>query len=40
MPIAGTTLTSLRRLIQGTNGVVVSSHPSAAVIGLNILHQC
>jgi gamma-glutamyltranspeptidase / glutathione hydrolase len=39
MPIAGTTLTSLRPLIQGTNGVVVSSHPSAAMIGLNILRQ-
>jgi gamma-glutamyltranspeptidase/glutathione hydrolase len=39
MPIAGTTLTSLRPLIQGTNGVVVSSHPSAAMIGLDILRQ-
>ena len=39
MPVAGTTLTSLRPLIQGTNGVVVSSHPSAAMIGLDILRQ-
>jgi gamma-glutamyltranspeptidase/glutathione hydrolase len=39
MPIAGTTLTSLRPLIQGTSGVVVSSHPSAAMIGLDILRQ-
>jgi gamma-glutamyltranspeptidase / glutathione hydrolase len=39
MPIAGTTLTSLRPLIQGTHGVVVSSHPSAAMIGLDILRQ-
>src|ERR687892_1489564 len=39
MPIAGTTLTSLRPLIQGTHGVVVSSHPSAAMIGLGILRQ-
>jgi hypothetical protein len=31
MPIAGTTLTSLRPLIQGTSGVVVSSHPCAVV---------
>jgi gamma-glutamyltranspeptidase/glutathione hydrolase len=39
MSVAGTTLTSLRPLIQGTNGVVVSSHPSAAMIGLDILRQ-
>lgn len=39
MPAAGTTLTSLRPLIQGTHGVVVSSHPSAAMIGLDILRQ-
>ena len=39
MPVAGTTLTSLRPLIQGTNGVVVSSHPSAAMIGLDILQR-
>src|SRR5688572_2060425 len=39
MPVAGTTLTSLRPLIQGTNGVVVSSHPSAAMIGLDILRR-
>jgi gamma-glutamyltranspeptidase / glutathione hydrolase len=39
MAIAGTTLTSLRPLIQGTSGVVVASHPSAAMIGLDILRQ-
>jgi gamma-glutamyltranspeptidase/glutathione hydrolase len=39
MPITGTTLTSYRPLIQGTNGVVVSSHPSAAMIGLDILRR-
>lgn len=39
MPVLGTTLTSLRPLIQGTHGVVVASHPSAAMIGLDILRQ-
>lgn len=39
MPVTGTTLTSYRPLIQGTNGVVVSSHPSAAMIGLDILRR-
>lgn len=39
MPVTGTTLTSLRPLIQGTNGVVVSSHPSAAMIGLDVLRR-
>jgi gamma-glutamyltranspeptidase/glutathione hydrolase len=39
MPVAGTTLTSLRPLIQGTNGLVVSSHPSAAMIGLDVLRR-
>lgn len=39
MPIAGTTLSSLRPLIQSTHGAVVSSHPSAAMIGLDILRQ-
>src|SRR5919108_2784764 len=39
MPVAGTTLSSLRPLIQGTNGVVVASHPTAAMIGLDILRQ-
>ena len=39
MPVPGTTLSSLRPLIQGTNGVVVSSHPSASMIGLDILQR-
>jgi gamma-glutamyltranspeptidase / glutathione hydrolase len=39
MPVAGTTLSSLRPLIQGTKGVVVASHPSAAMIGLDMLRQ-
>lgn len=39
MPVAGTTLTSLRPLIQGTNGAVVASHPAAAMIGLDVLRQ-
>ena len=39
MPVAGTTLSSLRPLIQGTNGVVVASHPSAAMIGLDVLRR-
>jgi gamma-glutamyltranspeptidase/glutathione hydrolase len=39
MPISGTTLSSYRPLIQGRNGAVVSSHPSAAMIGLDILRR-
>ena len=39
MPVAGTTLTSLRPLIQGINGVVVASHPSAAMAGLDTLRR-
>ena len=39
MPVPGTTLKSYRPLIQGTNGVVVSSHPSASNAGLDILRQ-
>ena len=39
MPVPGTTLTSYRPLIQGTNGVVVSSHPSASMAGLDILQR-
>jgi gamma-glutamyltranspeptidase / glutathione hydrolase len=39
VPVPGTTLTSLRPLIQGTNGVVVSSHPAAAMAGLDILRR-
>jgi gamma-glutamyltranspeptidase/glutathione hydrolase len=39
MPVPGTTLTSLRPLIQGRNGVVVASHPDAAMAGLEILKR-
>ncbi len=39
MPVPGTTLTSLRPLIQGANGIVVSSHPSASMIGMDILQR-
>jgi gamma-glutamyltranspeptidase / glutathione hydrolase len=39
VPVPGTTLTSYRPLIQGTNGIVVSSHPSASMIGLDILQR-
>ncbi|MBI3326091.1 MAG: gamma-glutamyltransferase family protein [Nitrospinae bacterium] len=39
MPVTGTTLTSLRPLIQGTTGAVVSSHPAAAMIGLDVLRR-
>ena len=39
MPVPGTTLRSYRPLIQGTNGVVVSSHPSASMAGLDILRR-
>ncbi|MCZ6873899.1 MAG: gamma-glutamyltransferase family protein [bacterium] len=39
MPVAGTSLSSLRPLIQSTHGLVVASHPSAAMIGLDILKQ-
>ncbi len=39
MPVPGTTLQSYRPLIQGTNGVVVSSHPSASMAGLDILRR-
>jgi gamma-glutamyltranspeptidase/glutathione hydrolase len=39
VPVPGTTLTSLRPLIQGINGVVVSSHPAAAMAGLDILRR-
>ena len=39
MPVTGTTLTSFRPLIQGTSGVVVSSHPSSAMAGLDILQR-
>ena len=39
MPINGTTLTSYRPLIQGTNGVIVSSHPAAAMAGLEMLKR-
>ena len=39
MPVQGTTLTSLRPLMQGTNGMVVASHPSAAMAGLDVLRN-
>ena len=39
MPVAGTTLISFRPLIQGTNGIVVASHPSAAMAGLDVLKR-
>ena len=39
MPVPGTTLRSFRPMIQGTNGVVVSSHPSASMAGLDILRR-
>ena len=39
MPVTGTTLTSYRPLTQGTNGVVVASHPSAAMAGLDVLKR-
>ena len=39
VPVPGTTLTSLRPLIQGTNGVAVFSHPAAAMAGLDILRR-
>ena len=39
MPVKGTTLTSLRPLMQGTNGMVVASHASAAMAGLDVLRK-
>ena len=39
MPVPGTTLSSFRPLIQGVNGVVVSSHPSASMAGLEVLKR-
>ena len=39
MPVPGTTLTSLRPLMQGTNGMVVASHPAAAMAGLDVLRK-
>ncbi|MCE2404797.1 MAG: gamma-glutamyltransferase family protein [Dehalococcoidia bacterium] len=39
MPVPGTTLTSYRPLMQGANGMVVASHPSAAMAGLDILRR-
>jgi gamma-glutamyltranspeptidase / glutathione hydrolase len=39
MPVPGTTLTSLRPLMQGANGAVVASHPAAAMAGLDILQR-
>ncbi len=39
MPVAGTSLTSYRPLMQGVNGMVVASHPSAAMAGLEVLKK-
>ncbi|MDA1127419.1 MAG: gamma-glutamyltransferase family protein [Chloroflexi bacterium] len=39
MPVPGTTLTSLRPLMQGTNGMVVASHPAAAMAGQEVLRK-
>jgi gamma-glutamyltranspeptidase/glutathione hydrolase len=39
MPVPGTTLSSLRPLTQGTQGVVVASHPAAAMAGYEILRR-
>ena len=39
MPVNGTTLTSYRPLMQGVNGMVVASHPSAAMAGLEVLKK-
>ena len=39
MPVKGTTLTSFRPLMQGVNGMVVASHPSAAMAGLDVLRK-
>ena len=39
MPVKGTTLTSFRPLMQGANGMVVASHPSAAMAGLDVLRS-
>ena len=39
MPVQGTTLTSYRPLMQGVNGMVAASHPSAAMAGLEILKR-
>lgn len=39
MPVPGTTLTSFRPLMQGTNGMVVASHPAAAMAGLDVLKK-
>ena len=39
MPVPGTTMRSYRPQVQGVNGVVVSSHPSASMAGLDILKR-
>ena len=39
MPVPGTTLRSYRPQVQGVNGVVVSSHPSASMAGLDVLQR-
>ena len=39
MPVSGTTLSSYRPLMQGVNGMVAASHPSAAMAGLEVLKR-
>ena len=39
MPVPGSTMTSFRPLMQGTNGMVVASHPAAAMAGLDVLRK-
>jgi len=39
MPVPGTTMRSFRPQVQGVNGVVVSSHPSASMAGLDVLRK-
>ena len=39
MPVKGTTMSSYRPLMQGVNGMVAASHPSAAMAGLEILKK-
>ena len=39
MLVPGTTLRSFRPQVQGVNGVVVSSHPSASMAGLDVLRR-
>jgi len=39
MPVPGSTMTSFRPLMQGVNGMVVASHPAAAMAGLDVLRK-